>query len=97
MQRLKNRMDETRFVILAVNVGEDEETVFGFTFALEEPIDFPMLLDLDGKVTDQWPVVGLPTSFVIDKTGRVVLKAVGGRLWDSPEFAGAIERLIAEE
>jgi thiol-disulfide isomerase/thioredoxin len=34
MQRLKNQMDDSEFVILAVNVGEDEETVFGFTFAL---------------------------------------------------------------
>ena len=42
-------------------------------------------------------IVGLPTSFIIDKTGRVVLKAVGGRLWDAPEFADAVERLIAED
>ena len=96
MQRLKNEMDQSGFVILAVNVGEDEETVFGFTYALDEPIDIPLLLDLDGKVTDQCPIVGLPTSFVIDKTGRVMLKAVGGRLWDAPEFAGAIEQLLSE-
>lgn len=96
MQRLRNQMDDSEFVILAVNVGEDEETVFGFTFALDDPIDFTLLLDLDGKVTDQWPVVGLPTSFVIDKTGRIVLRAVGGRLWDAPEFADALARLVAE-
>ena len=96
MQRLKNQMDDSEFVILAVNVGEDEETVFGFTFALDDPIDFTLLLDLDGKVTDQWPVVGLPTSFVIDKSGRIVLRAVGGRLWDAPEFAEALAGLVAE-
>lgn len=96
MQRLKERMDETEFVILAVNIGEDEETVFGFTFALDIPIDFPLLLDLDGKVADQWPMVGLPTSFIIDKKGRIVLRAVGGRLWDAPEFEQAIAVLAAE-
>ena len=96
MQRLKDRMDEREFVILAVNVGEDEETVFGFTFALDVPIDFALLLDVDGQVADQWPVIGLPTSFIIDKNGRTVLRAVGGRLWDAPEFEGAIAKLAAE-
>jgi len=96
MQRLKNEMDDSAFVILAVNVGEDEDTVFGFTFSLDEPIDFPLLLDLDGKVTDQWPIAALPTSFVIDKNGRTVLRAVGGRLWDAPEFAEAVAQLISE-
>lgn len=97
MQRLKDQMDPDEFVILAVDVAEDDETVFAFIFALDVPIDYPLLLDSDGKVTDQWPILGLPTSFVLDKSGRVVLRAVGGRLWDAPEFAQTIKALIAEK
>lgn len=97
MQRLKNQVDDSDFVILAVNVGEDEETVFRFIFAFDDPIDFPLLLDQEGKVTEQWPVVGLPTSFILDKQGRIVLRAVGGRLWDAPEFASAIAQLVEEK
>ena len=97
MQRLKEQLDPNEFVILAVDVGEDDETVFSFIFALDVPIDYPLLLDIDGKVTDQWPILGLPTSFIIDKSGRVVLRAVGGRLWDAPEFAQTLKELIAEK
>jgi len=96
MQRLKNNMSAKDFVILAIDVGEDDETVFAFIFAMDIPIDYPLLLDRDGKVTDQWPRRGLPTSFILDKSGRVALRAVGGRLWDDPEFAQAINRLIQE-
>jgi thiol-disulfide isomerase/thioredoxin len=97
MQRLKDQMDPDQFVILAIDVGEDDETVFAFIFALDVPIDYPLLLDTDGAVTDQWPILGLPTSFVLDRSGRVVLRAVGGRLWDDPEFAQTIKSLITEK
>jgi len=97
MQRLKTQMPKDDFVILAVDVGEDDETVFAFIFALDIPIDYPLLLDRDGKVTERWPILGLPTSFILDKSGRVVLRAVGGRLWDSPEFAQSIRQLIEEK
>jgi len=97
MQRLKNQLAKEDFVILAVDVGEDDETVFAFIFALDLPIDYPLLLDRDGKVTEQWPILGLPTSFILDKSGRVVLRAVGGRLWDAPEFVRSIKQLLNEE
>ncbi len=96
MQRLWDRWKNKNFVILAIDVGEDDETVFRFTIELDTPLEFPLLLDREGKVVAQWPVLGLPTTFILDKQGRVVYRAVGGREWDQAEFYGPIESLLLE-
>jgi len=67
--------------MVAINVGEDEDTIFPFT--ADFPIEFPVLLDLNGEITAQWPIKGLPTTFVIDPDGRIVYRAIGGRDWGS--------------
>ncbi len=94
MQRLWEKLKSEDFVLLAVDMAEDEETVFGFTFATGVEITFPVLLDRDGAVTESWPVVGMPTSFLIDRGGRIVYRAVGGREWDDPALVAKIRALL---
>jgi peroxiredoxin len=73
-------------VMLAINMGEDEDTIFVFT--ADYPADFPLLLDRDGEVIARWPVKGLPTTFVIAPDGAIAYRAIGGRAWDE---AGLLE------
>jgi len=68
-------------VLLGINVGEDADTIFEFT--ANYPVTFPLLLDLDSKVTKSYPVIGLPTSYVIDPEGRIIYQAIGTREWDA--------------
>ncbi len=96
MQRLWEQLKDRDFVLLAVDVGEDEETVFGFTLSLDVPIEFPLLLDRQGNIVAEWPVRGLPTTFLVDRNGRIVYRAVGGREWDAPELVEAIRVLLHE-
>lgn len=77
--------------LLAINVGENEETIFAFTG--DYPVDFPLLMDLDSAVIDSWPVRGLPTTFIIDKKGRLIYRAIGGRAWDDEKLLAAIKAL----
>jgi peroxiredoxin len=41
-------------------------------------------------------VAGLPTTFLIDRQGRVVASAIGGREFDHPEIVQAIRELLKE-
>jgi peroxiredoxin len=84
MQRAWLTFREQGVAMLAINVGEDEETIFPFT--ANYPVEFPLLLDRDGAVIGQWPVRGLPSTFVVDPQGRVAYQAIGGRDWDDPEL-----------
>lgn len=96
MQRLWQQLKGDDFVMLAVDVAEDDDTVFGFSFAMGTEITFPVLLDRDASVSESWPVIGLPTSFVVDRDGRLVYRAVGGREWDDPKLVARIRALLAK-
>ncbi len=91
MQRAWEKLRNQGVVMLGIDVGEDEETVF--QFLADYPVEFPLLLDRDSRVVDAWGVRGLPTTFVVDPEGRLVYRAVGGREWDSPDLLEAIRDL----
>lgn len=84
MQRAWERLQTEGVSLLAVNVGEDSDTVFQFTG--NYPVEFPILFDSDGVVSGAWPMLGLPTTFVIDSQGRIAYRAIGGREWDDPKL-----------
>ncbi|BAV32778.1 alkyl hydroperoxide reductase [Sulfuricaulis limicola] len=94
MQRAWTQLKSENFEMLAINVGEDEDTIFGFTFSTGVELTFPILLDRDAQVIKAWPVIALPTSFVVDPQGRIVYRAVGGREWDDPELLKKIRELL---
>jgi peroxiredoxin len=92
MQRAWEELRDERFVILAVNVGENADQIFTFTGNYD--VDFPLLMDRDSSVIRDWPIKGLPTSYVIDPEGRVAYRAIGGRAWDAPRVIGQLRALM---
>ncbi len=56
-------------VVVAVNVQEDLESVR--RFAREFGLPFPVALDRTGDVTNAYRLLGLPTTFFIDRQGVV--------------------------
>ena len=91
MQRAWEVLEGEDIMMLGINVGEDEDTIF--RFSADYPVDFPLLMDVDSRVTGQWPVRGLPTTFVVDPAGRIVYRAVGSREWDDPELLEQVRAL----
>jgi thiol-disulfide isomerase/thioredoxin len=87
--RVRALFPRDAFEVLAVNVGEDPETVFSFAIP-----EFPMLFDRDSKAMAAWPVKGIPTSFLIDREGRIAYRAVGGREFDAPDIVALIRQLL---
>lgn len=91
MERARRAVASDGIVLLAVNVGEDADTIFSFTASY--PVQFPLLMDRHEKVIKQYPVIGLPTTFVIDPDGFMTHRAIGGRDWDHPELLRALRAL----
>jgi peroxiredoxin len=96
MERLRHALADEPFAVLAVNVGEDADTIEAFTSRLETALTFPILLDTRSRVMQSWKVAGLPTTFLVDKRGRIVASAVGGREFDHPEMIAAIHALLVK-
>lgn len=92
MERAHQKVKSEMIVILAVNVGETEGKVFEFTGRY--PVTFPLPLDIDGTVIQSYPVIGLPTTFVIDPRGIVTHRAIGGREWDSDILLNQLRKML---
>jgi thiol-disulfide isomerase/thioredoxin len=92
MQRLQQKLAGEPFVVVAVNVGEDDQTVRAF---LEKvPVSFPVWLDPDGITPGQWKVFAFPSSFLLDPQGRIRYTVYGGMDWQTPEVLRRIEELL---
>jgi peroxiredoxin len=78
MQTSFDKLRDKGFVVLAINELEDDAKVrehlkqYGHTF--------PVLMDRDNKVANQFGVFGLPVSVFIDQEGRVQEYIKGGLL-----------------
>ncbi|NOY67498.1 MAG: TlpA family protein disulfide reductase [Gammaproteobacteria bacterium] len=81
LERLWNKVKDNNVILLAINVGEDADTIFGFTGELQLTMPIPM--DVNGDVIKLYPVTGLPTTYIINREGLVTHRAMGSREWDS--------------
>ncbi len=91
MQSAWEQLEKEGILMFGIDVGEDEDTIF--QFMANYPVEFPILLDQDSKVINRWPVLGLPTTFVVDPDGKIAYRAIGGREWDAPDLLAQIRGL----
>ena len=96
MERLHQQVDAKEFKVIAINQMEDIDQVFAFTGQLEIDPTFEILFDQDSKVSQRYRVRGLPTTYLIDKKGKIRYRAVGGREFNHPEVVKIINALIKE-
>ncbi|MDR0447107.1 MAG: TlpA family protein disulfide reductase [Treponema sp.] len=87
-QRLKNQGLE----ILAVDLGEDTATVQ--QFIRNNPYTFPVLLDRNNRIGSQYGARSIPTTFVIDREGKIIGGVVGAIRWDEPKLIAAFDAVL---
>lgn len=75
LQDFYKRHQNEGFVVLAINIQENRGRVA--ELVSDMGLTFPVLLDRRGEVTASYRVRGLPTSFLIDREGRIVEKQIG--------------------
>lgn len=96
MERLHQQVNAEDFKVIAVNQMEDADEVFAFTGQLEIYPTFEILFDKTSSVSQEYSVRGLPTTYLIDKKGKIRYRAVGGREFDHAEVIKLINNLIEE-
>jgi thiol-disulfide isomerase/thioredoxin len=95
LETLRQKLAEQPFEILAVNVGEQKYRVWKFVKLIS--FDLPVLLDTRKDSFNSWGVSVLPTSFLLDKQGRVRYRVQGDVEWHSETVMALIEALMNEE
>jgi thiol-disulfide isomerase/thioredoxin len=92
LNRLRQAMQGKPFELISIDYAEDKQRIEKFLQQVN--VDFPVLLDGDGKVAASWGVLVFPSTFVIGPDGMIHYGVNGGILWDSPEVIRTLNGLI---
>ena len=85
---LIDRFADRAFVFLPISRGEEQATVADFRTKMN--YTFPMGLDAERKIYDQYASNYIPRNFLIDQTGKVVMATVG---YEPEEFESLIAKI----
>lgn len=94
IQRLHARLKDRGFTVVAVSVDAGDAAGVA-SFAAAQALAFPVALDPRMTVAARYGVRALPSTFLLDRQGRIRARAVGPREWDTPAARTVIEALLA--
>ena len=94
LNALRNELEEKGFEIIAVNVDEDSEVAREF---LENyPVDYQVVFDPKGVCPAIFDVKAMPSSFFIDRHGKIRYEHLGFRDDDEVEIKARVLELLKE-
>lgn len=92
LNNLRELMDGQAFELISVNYAEDPKRIAGFLKKVQ--VDFPVLMDVDGLVSNSWKVLVFPATFVIGPEGKIVYGVNGAIHWDNPGVVSELKALL---
>jgi cytochrome c biogenesis protein CcmG, thiol:disulfide interchange protein DsbE len=92
MNRLQGELGHDGLVVIAVNV--DRESADAERFLRQHAAQFRIVYDPDGLLAEKYGVHGMPTSFLIDRSGHVQARHEGFLLRDRDVLTQQIQALV---
>jgi len=93
IERLGALMKGTDFRIVAISTGEKPKTVEDFI--KQNKYTFPIYLDENGSLGASFASQGIPTTYLLDKNGKIIAGIVGSREYDESAFVALLKRMAA--
>jgi len=94
MSNLNSKLKNAPFKILAVNLGETKDQMS--EFIKKYRVNFTILLDPNQSAPKDYKVFAFPTSYIIDKKGKIRYSIAGGFDWDTAYIKDLITKLANE-
>jgi len=82
------------FTLIGVNVEPDSKAANDWL--KQTPVSFPILYDKDSKVSKLYDVAGMPSTVLIDRSGKLRMLHRGYKPGDENEYLDSIRALIRE-
>lgn len=95
MEKLHQKLKNKDFAMVTINLQESASQVK--SFFEEFKLTFTALLDPAGEVSASFGIRSIPTTYILDKTGRIIGLVSGPREWDSKAAIALFENLIAND
>lgn len=95
IEDLYQKFKEKHFVFLTISVDYGDKKLVK-EFIEKHKYSFPTLIDPKYIVIDLYGVNGIPTTFIIDKKGKLIGKVIGPRNWTSEEIVSILNYMIED-
>ena len=94
LESIYRKYNKMGFTMIGVNVEPDSNAANAWLKAT--PVSFPILYDRDSKVSKLYDVSGMPSTVIIDRTGKLRTLHRGYKPGDENEYLDSIRTLIRE-
>jgi thiol-disulfide isomerase/thioredoxin len=91
---IQARYKDQGLVVIAVNMDKDK--MEASKFLKKYPANFIITYDPEGTVADKYNVVGMPSSYLIDRNGDIYLSHLGFREKDKSSLESSLKTLLAQ-
>ena len=92
MEKLHQKLKDKEFAMVSVSIKDTAAEVKHFY--KQNKLTFTALLDSSGKTVPGFSIRAIPTTLILDKTGRIIGRVMGPREWDSRESVAMFDQLI---
>jgi thiol-disulfide isomerase/thioredoxin len=94
LNSIHNKYQDKGLVVIGVNLDSDFENAEEFLKSV--PAEFKLFSDPDAKLAEQYKLIGMPSSFVIDGKGEVRHRHVGFKKVSIDAYEDSILSLLNE-
>ena len=94
MNKVMSKHKSNGFEVVAINL--DQEANLANEFLLQVPANFTILQDEAAVMPEAYGLIGMPSSYLIDREGRLRAVHIGFHTSKEDEYEAAIMALLAE-
>ena len=94
LDRLQVELGSPRFEVVALSVDQQGPQIARKFFAEVGVKALALYVDRSAQATFKLGAVGLPSTLLVDPSGREIARHVGPAKWDSPEVVASLRRRI---
>jgi thiol-disulfide isomerase/thioredoxin len=94
LEKLSRQYAERGFVVVGVNIDKSGDVAREFLKARKLALSFPVVNDSGHGVAARYAPPTMPSSYLIDRTGRVQKVFAGFRASDAAELESALKKLL---
>lgn len=94
LNRLREKMKNKQFQLISINYAESPKQIRDFMQQVK--VDFPVLVDPEGKMAKQWRVIAFPSTFVIGPDGKIKYGVNAAIHWDTDEVINKLNKLLSQ-
>src|SRR4051794_8155084 len=96
LQTLHNQYSAKGLKVIGVSVDEGETEAVK-TFVAEQKITYPIALDPEGRIANLLQTTVLPTSLLLDRSGKIVWRQIGAIMPNDSKLKAAVEKAVGEK